>query len=363
MTEVADWTHLAQIDPEFEKLLQTLPAPPSISDTVRDGIPALRTRLAAVKRDMNAKLLGDAHLDEISILDTAVAARDGYQIPVRIYKPISATHSPPPISPNDGSGGGHPLVILLHGGGFCLGGLDNEELLSRKLAAALKCVVVNVDYRLAPEHPFPAAVNDAWDVVKWAATTPNDPLSTADPTAGFIVGGVSAGANLSAVVGTLARDLPLSPPLTGLLLSVPPVLNAYDPPAAHAGSLRSFEQNAAAPVLDRAAVDAFFDAYAPDRDSPLFNLYSERQPPVVSRAGLPPVYVQVCGLDPLRDEALLFEHELRTEHGTPTKLQLYPGLPHSFWSFFPQLQASKKWIRDTLEGVEWLLDTGRKETS
>ncbi|KAL0264841.1 hypothetical protein SLS55_000794 [Diplodia seriata] len=351
MAETADWTHLSQIDPEFEKLLQTLPAPPPISGTLRDGIPALRTRLSAAKRDMNAELLGDAHLDELSISDTAVPARDGYQIPVRIYKPIN--------SPN---GTGHPLAILFHGGGFCLGGLENEELLSRKLATALKCVVVNVDYRLAPEHPFPAGVNDAWDVVKWAASNAGTPaLPAADPTAGFLVGGVSAGANLSAVVGTLARDSHLSPPLTGLILSVPPVLNGYDPPAAYAASLRSFDQNAAAPVLNREAVDTYFGAYAPERDSPLFNLYSERQP--VSRAGLPPVYVQVCGLDPLRDEALVFERELRTEYGTPTKLQLYPGMPHSFWTFFPQLQASKKWIRDTLDGVEWLLETGRKEAS
>lgn len=119
----------------------------------------MRTHLSAAKQEMNAELEGDAHLDEISVSDTTVPARDGYQIPVRIYKPLAADSS------------GHPLVILFHGGGFCLGGIENEELLSRKLAAPpLRCVVINVDYRLAPEHVFPAAINDAWDVVQWVSS-------------------------------------------------------------------------------------------------------------------------------------------------------------------------------------------------
>ncbi|KAK0644755.1 AB hydrolase superfamily protein B1A11.02 [Lasiodiplodia hormozganensis] len=346
MADVADWTHLSQMVPEFEQLLQTLSEPPSLSDVLPYGISTMRTHLSAAKQEMNAELEGDAHLDEISVSDTTVPARDGYQIPVRIYKPLAADSS------------GHPLIILFHGGGFCLGGIENEELLSRKLAAPpLQCVVINVDYRLAPEHVFPAAVNDAWDVVQWAAANATTPaLHPANPTTGFIVGGVSAGANLSAVIGTLARDAALTPPLTGLLLSVPPVFNSYDPPAAFAPSLRSLEQNANAPVLDRAGIDAFFGAYAPDRESPLFNLYTEGS----TRAGLPPVYFQVCGLDPLRDEGLVLERELRTQHGTPTKLQLYPGLPHSFWSFFPQLQASKQWPQDTQDGVEWLLKTTKE---
>lgn len=180
----------------------------------------------------------------------------------------------------------------------------------------------------------------------------------ADPSKGFIVGGPSAGGNLSAVVGTLARDENLSPPLTGLFLQIPSLTNSYDPPAKYASDLQSFKQNENAPVLDRAAIDLFFGAYNPERDSRLFNLYSEKDP--VSRAGLPPIYFQVCGLDPLRDDALVFEREVRTEYGTPTKLQIYPGLPHSFWSFFPQLETSKKWVGDTLEGMKWLLETEKK---
>ena len=103
--------------------------------------------------------------------------------------------------------------------------------------------------------------------------------------------------------------------------------------------------------------DAMMKAYKPDLQSRLFNLYSPTDP--VSHQGLPATYFQVCGLDILRDEALCFERELRTEHGTKTKLQVYPGLPHGFWSFFPQLNKTKQWFDETLEGIQWLLKVGK----
>jgi len=87
--------------------------------------------------------------------DTTVPARDGYSIPIRIYSP----ESPP--------SGGSALVVFYHGGGFCLGGLENEELNCRLFVQKHGCIAVNVDYRLAPEHPFPTPVNDCWDATKW----------------------------------------------------------------------------------------------------------------------------------------------------------------------------------------------------
>jgi acetyl esterase/lipase len=87
--------------------------------------------------------------------DITVMARDGYKIPVRIYKPTS-----PPA-------GGSPLIVLYHGGGFCLGDLSNEELNSRNCTKAYGAVCINVDYRLAPEYKFPVALEDSWDVLAW----------------------------------------------------------------------------------------------------------------------------------------------------------------------------------------------------
>ncbi|KAK8187821.1 Alpha/Beta hydrolase protein, partial [Phyllosticta capitalensis] len=248
-----------------------------------------------------------------------------------------------------------PLIVVIHGGGFCLGCLDIEDVNCRSYCKETRATVVNVDYRLAPEHPFPASVNDCWDAVQWLAKNAyTNPIIRANPRNGFILGGNSAGGNMSAVISTLARDSQLSPPLTGLNLQIPGIMDAKAPPPEYADEMRSWGQNSDAPVLSTEACEALVAAYKPDMSSRLINLYSAREP--VSRAGLPPVFLQVCGLDPLRDEALIFERELRTVHKTPTRLMVYPGLPHGFWGFFPQLKASAKWWRETVEGLKWLLE-------
>ena len=112
---------------------------------------------------------------------------------------------------------------MYHEGGWCMGDLSDEDQNCRLFSRGLGAVCVNVDYRLAPEHPFPKGVEDAYDVVKWCATTasPDSPILPADPKQGFIVGGASAGGNLAAVVSQLGRDEGLSPPLTGQYLCVP----------------------------------------------------------------------------------------------------------------------------------------------
>lgn len=112
----------------------------------------MRKFLLERKREMTALLLKDA--SGVEKRDLTVPARDGYQIPIRVYKP-------------EGISSGVPLVQFTHGGGFCLGGLENEELLCHTFAKENGVVAVNVDYRLAPENVFPVAINDAWDVTKW----------------------------------------------------------------------------------------------------------------------------------------------------------------------------------------------------
>jgi len=89
--------------------------------------------------------------------DMVVPARDGHQIPIRVYKP----ETPPD--------GGNPLIIFYHGGGFCLGGLETEEMNCRLFTKKFGAVCVNVDYRQAPEHPFPIPINDCWDAFKWVS--------------------------------------------------------------------------------------------------------------------------------------------------------------------------------------------------
>lgn len=117
---------------------------------------------------------------------------------------------------------------------------------------------------------------------------------------------------------------------------------------------KSYEQNKNAAVLSDKAYNLFVSNYLNDEkegESPLFSPLLFK----TGRKGLPPTSFQVCGMDPLRDEGLIFERLLREEEGIKTKLEVYPGLPHGFASIAPHLSASKKFVEDSFKGVEWLL--------
>ncbi|KAL1624872.1 hypothetical protein SLS54_003596 [Diplodia seriata] len=176
----------------------------------------------------------------------------------------------------------------------------------------------------------------------------------ADPAKGFILHGESAGGNMAVVLALLARDERLQPPLTGVSASIPSVLppgGGDQLPERFRAEYRSYEQNRDEPGLNREAVGFLIGNYNPDMSSPLFAPFNWP----TGHKGLPPFFIQVCGLDTLRDEALLYERLLRTECGVETKLVVYPGLPHSFWSFFPHLDVSRKAVGEVVEGFGWLL--------
>lgn len=236
--------------------MKKTPVPTLSSDVMK-----LRGMLSAAKQSLN-KTQG-VGLEDVKEEDITVPARDGHPIPVRIYKP-----TPPPA-------GGSPLVVVYHGGGFALGGLENEELNCRNFAQKLECTCVNVDYRLAPEHPFPTAAEDCWDVTKWVRlceflaksctklifyqAAANASKLGADPSKGFIVGGASAGGNLAAVISHLARDEKLSPPITGVSLLIPALIDhtLKEFPGEYKHEIISYEQNANAPILGMASIEMF----------------------------------------------------------------------------------------------------------
>jgi len=205
-----------------------------------------------------------------------------------------------------------------------------------------------VEYRLAPEFPFPTPIDDSWAALKWAAS--NIKSLGADPSAGFIIGGTSASGNISAVLELLARDEKLSPPLTGTVLLVPGTTSHQSPPAKYVSEITSWKQNENAPILTVPLMDKMMEAYKPDVNSKLFNILGTYD----DFKGLPPTFFQVCGLDPLRDEGLLYERLLK-EDGVKTKIHIYPGLSHGFWSQFPEWEKSKTFVKETVAGVEWIL--------
>ena len=207
------------------------------------------------------------------------------------------------------------LLLYFHGGGWVIGGLDTHDDPCRFLAARAGVRVLSVDYRLAPEHPFPAAAEDAFAAYEWASDN-CERLGT-DP--GRIgVGGDSAGANLAAATCLIARagDAPL--PAMQLLIY---------PVAETAGAARSRQTFAEGFMLTRADMDWFEGHYLPpgvDRDDPRVALLNASD-----LSGLPPAYVATAGFDPLRDEGEAFARGLR-EAGVQVALRRHPGLVHTF---------------------------------
>jgi acetyl esterase len=206
-------------------------------------------------------------------------------------------------------------MVFFHGGGWVIGDLDTHDDLCRFLAARAGVRVLSVEYRLAPEHPFPAPVEDAHAAFAWAAA--NATGLGADPER-VAVGGDSAGGNLAAVVSMLARDAGGPSPVLQLLIY--PVTDAH----ARTRSRQLFSEGY---LLTRSDMDFFERHYLPresDRDDPRASVL--RAPDL---SGLPPAYVVTAGFDPLRDEGEEYALRMRAA-GVPVALRRHPGLVHSF---------------------------------
>jgi acetyl esterase/lipase len=215
--------------------------------------------------------------------------------------------------------------------------------------------------RLAPEHKFPTYIHDSWDTLRWIAKHATE--LGANPSAGFIIGGASAGGNISAVLATLARDEKLDPPLTGVYLCVPALLNPAHIPEKYKSSYLSWTENTSDPVLKNLGgpPDTVYKVLQAvvgcDLESPLFD-------PTYNPNGLkdyPPTYLEVAGMDPLRDEALIFERILREEHNVPTQLILHEGFGHMFWMNYPMMDASRRAAKKRLLGIQWLLEMSKND--
>ncbi|GAB7350765.1 hypothetical protein MBLNU459_g1309t1 [Dothideomycetes sp. NU459] len=327
---------LAEPDPEFaEASLDIYLKKNPIPKLDWNDVKTFREMRAAMQEQRLAAL-GPPGPD-IKESSKKIPMRDGFESELKIFQPTKEVP------------GGSPLIVLCFGGGFVVG--DNQQLTpySRGLVKLFGAVVVNISYRLAPEHPFPAAPQDAWDSVTWLGK--NAASLGADPAVGFVLGGVSAGGNLTAVIAQQAQDSGFSPPLTGLWLCVPLVFaDASLVPPQYRDEWFAHEQNAHAPILDKDAVDAVHRHLQVDGASPLYSPFNTKTP----HTGLPPSYIQVNGMDPLRDDGLIYEKVLK-DHGVKTKLDVWPGLPHAHFSFFPTLNVTKSAIWDTFNGFGWLL--------
>ncbi|EJD49579.1 hypothetical protein AURDEDRAFT_84675 [Auricularia subglabra TFB-10046 SS5] len=238
----------------------------------------------------------------------------------------------------------------MHGGGFVMGSPMRVALQARAIAEATGAVVVAPSYRLAPAHPFPAAPNDIWDALTWIVRPENAASIGADLAAGFVVGGVSAGGNLSAAAAQRYVSQGVGPKLTGVLLVVPHLLDEAIVPEKYAPLWFSREQNKDALIIDQKAIGFIKRQVRFDFASPLFSPFNDPS----AHVGMPPVYIQVAGQDPLRDDGLVYARAL-SEHGVRTRMDIYPGVPHGHMGMYPTLSASRKADVDLVKAAGWLL--------
>lgn len=239
----------------------------------------------------------------------------GQALRVRVYRPR-------------GAAGALPVTLYFHGGGFVLGDLEAYDAVCRQLCADSGVMVVSAAYRLAPEHPYPAAVEDCFAALGWVAEAIRG--FGGDP-ARLAVAGDSAGAALAATTALMARDAG-GPAIAFQLLVYPPAAGGHD------GTYPSRERHAAGPTLTRRTMDYFSRHYfgptakAPDwRGAPLL---------APSLAGLPPTLLVLAAHDALRDEAMAYGEALGAAGNAVTVVE-YHGLAHGFISMAGAVPAAR----------------------
>ncbi|KUJ13502.1 alpha/beta-hydrolase [Mollisia scopiformis] len=237
-----------EMNPEFAEALASATRSHNVTGSIED----IRKMMALAKIEyLRTKRPWNGSSEDITI-----PTRDGDRIPVRVYHPSTYSEK-----------SAVPLVVWYHGGGFCLGDLESDDSFCRRVTEELKCVVANVDYRLAPEHPFPTPINDCWDAFQRLYS--NAASLGADTTKGLIVGGGSAGANAASAIVHLALDHQIQVP--GVHLGVPLLIHPENVPERYRAKWTAYEENKNAPMLSRESTEILIKAYNPAPSNPLFS--------------------------------------------------------------------------------------------
>lgn len=295
------------LDPQVQTILD---------ERAASGQPPLNTLTPAQAR-ANAEARPLATGPEVGRVEDRTIPGPAGEIPVRIYTPSGT--------------GPFPTLVYFHGGGWVVGTLDMSDGTCRNLCVGGECMVVSVDYRMAPEAKFPAAADDCYAVVEWVSR--NASAIGADPNR-IAVGGGSAGGNLAAVVCLMARDR-RGPALAFQLLVYPVTDRNFE--------TASYRQNADGYMLTRDSMIWYWDQY--------LNSPSEASDPYAAPlqardlAGLPPALVMTAEFDPLRDEGEAYAHRLEAA-GVPARCIRYDGMIHGFFGMHGSVDKAREAVTE-----------------
>jgi len=249
----------------------------------------------------------------------------------RIYEPKESTQPT-------------PLAMFFHGGGFCVGDLDGEDELVRFMADSIPMTMVSVDYRLAPESPWPASLDDCVAAARWSL----DRYKNSDKVdaSRLLLTGTSAGAQLA--LATAAKLVEADISVAGVVALAPLAVGEKAVPSHLKSKYVSMTENADGPVVDYTLLRQFMDANGHDDADPSFSVILS---PTLAK--FPPTYIATCGADTLRDDGVLLEEELE-RHKRAVKRDHYHGYPHVFWAM-PGLKITEKFQANLIAGIKWEL--------
>jgi acetyl esterase len=298
-----------------------------------NALPGPRTwqvgAVAAREMVRASRSLTDVPVGDLAIIRDGVMPGPGGELPLRLFD-ARAMREP------------GPLLLFFHGGGFVFGDIDTHAPFCAEMARRLDLPVVSVGYRLAPEHPFPAGVEDAIAAARWIARSP---ASIGRDVTGLILAGDSAGGNFTIVASLALRDDPAAVPV----IAQWPIYPAADPVTAYP----SFKRFAEGYMLDRSGMAWFDQCYAPDpgdwRYAPLLK----------DQAGMPPTLVLTAGLDPIRDQGRAYAAAC-AQAGVTTIHREARGNIHGFINLRRAIPSSDADLADCVVALQWLIAEHRQ---
>lgn len=282
-----------------------------VDNITRASFPPLHTLPVSMARQSYSRAVSISEVPRIElprVEDLVIPTRDGRQVTAKLWAPTTKA--------------GLPVMLYFHGGGFVIGGVDTCESMCRQVAHQSGAAVIAIDYRRAPEHPFPAALEDAWDALQWLAPSAKSLGLDAKRLA---VGGDSAGGTLAASTAILARDAGLKLRLQAMFYPSVQQRNLTD-------SRRQFGQGL---VLDESMLRWFESQAVPNPQLGTWQLEPLLAP---SHVGLAPAWIGIAQCDPLADDGRLYAEALKKAQ-VPVELVEFAGTVHDFINmgrFLPQ---------------------------